>query len=141
MQNCKKYCSGSALQGNQVNVFSYAFVLLLMFLPGCASMMDGRTQAVRFETSGDSDVISIIQDETTLKIKAPGTVVIDRGYGGFSYRCNSGNMIKVPARLNYTSAGNLCMLGCFWVGLATDGLTGAVWSYPETITLGQEQCR
>jgi hypothetical protein len=109
-------------------------------LTGCATVMDGHTQAVSVQTL-KNDVIPVegscvvSNKQGSWTINTPGTVSVDRGRGNLNLACTAPGyrpeIISVAAAHNQDEGGNMLLGG--GVGIIVDYSDGAAYQYPGEI--------
>ena len=117
-----------------------AVILSLAGLTGCATEMDGHTEAVSVQTLNDdvtpvdgTCVVSNKQGSWT--VNTPGNVTVDRGRGKLSVACTAPGFqpgsATVAAEDNDDERGNMLLGG--GVGVIVDLSSGAAYQYPNEI--------
>ncbi len=112
-------------------------LLLLLFLTGCASVFDGATQDVKFETPGAQDALCYAYVEgTKYLVRPPQTINLYKSGHDITVDCQApGNRRKnsvVAPALAGTTAWNAMNAG---VGAGWDYASGAMFRYPDVITI------
>lgn len=118
--------------------------LVVLTLSGCASIFNGKTQEVVITSvpEGASLTVANLAGETIHTGTTPATLTLTRGAGYFKSETYRVAMTKEgfePRELEITSTvsgwyfGNI-LLGGFIGMLAVDPVTGAMYTFPETVT-------
>ncbi|NDF11593.1 MAG: hypothetical protein EB060_02090 [Proteobacteria bacterium] len=118
-------------------MLSFTSLIALTILPACASMMEGSTQVVTIDTNPR------IQGNCTATNERgewqlptiPGTIEVKRSKSPMRVRCEGMGMKGIYSASSRTESwgyGNVATVG---LGAGVDGATGALYKYPETITV------
>ena len=115
---------------------------ILMFLGGCATVMEGSDQAVNVNTTGCEEqgtvVCTLSNKEGSSVITAPATANVEKTKGALTVSCKSKNgkaqgTQVVDSKYEAMNAGNLLAGGI--IGIGVDAATGAMWKYPSTVVV------
>ena len=119
-----------------------SIVLLLVFLTGCASIMEGSDQGININTTGceNSGVIicSVRNSEGASTITVPASVTVEKSRGPLTVTCEPRDKTAKGSRMvdsGYESmnAGNILIGG--FIGIGVDAATGAMWKYPSSVVV------
>lgn len=115
-----------------------AFLIVTLALSGCASVMGHSTQEVTFLTPGAHDSVCIIDNgETLYKAYPPQRINLSKRSGDLKVRCiadgNRERTIEIPQESSSLSLANAS--NGFIPGLLVDSQTGALYEYPDTISV------
>jgi len=116
----------------------------LLALSGCASIFNGQTQTVTISSAPDGATVSVT-NRAGVKIHSgttPVTVTLRRGAGYFKSEIYTVSLSKdghADKQLTITGAVSGWYIGNILVGgligmLAVDPVTGAMYSFPDTLT-------
>lgn len=118
------------------------FVLALIALSGCASIVDGTKQTLSVKTTGDGSSLadaqcSLENDKGTWFVKTPGTVTVHRSYSALNVKCkHPGYDTALLTNKSVTKGmafGNILFGGL--IGAGVDMSDGAAYNYPNLITV------
>lgn len=116
-------------------------------ISGCATVLDGTTQNVRFQAvnSRTNQVIPgamcMISDGSGQqhRIANPGSVVLTKGAGALNVSCKKNGFYGKEQGVgqNFSKLSLINIL--FWPGFIVDAATGAIQHYPENVTIYMDQ--
>lgn len=117
----------------------FAPMLLLVALPGCATIWMGPDQTVRLETNPAGATCTL--DRTGVRVgevpATPGSLLLSRSASDLWVTCSKPGYSTVDWRsgsaFNGVTLGNLAIGGV--LGLTVDAVTGANFNYADTIRL------
>ncbi|PTU32135.1 hypothetical protein [Stenotrophobium rhamnosiphilum] len=118
--------------------------LLTLMTTGCATIFNGRTEAVQFRSTPDQAdvVISNRAGEITHRVTTPATVTLNRSAGFFKPEIYTAvvtkpgfkpGIIAVPGKVNNWYFANLVIGGVIGM-LIVDPATGAMFSFSPSTT-------
>lgn len=120
-----------------------------LVLPACSTVANGSNQLVKFETSNASgsvegancDIKGGSKGMVNKTVTTPGEVQIPRSKKMLNINCSKPGYMdgtkQVTGRVEGTTAGNIILGGV--VGLGVDAASGALYKYPDTITITMEE--
>lgn len=114
--------------------------VLLLFVAGCASIMEGGDQIVNVQTTGCEDYgaiqCTVVNDDGSSILTAPASVNVEKDKDALTISCQSKDGMAqgekiVESSYEAMNAGNLLLGGI--IGVGVDAATGAMWKYPSSI--------
>ena len=114
----------------------------VIFLSGCASVMEGSDQGLNINTTGCEESGTIICSVRNTKgastITAPASVSVEKARGPLTVSCESKDKsakgsIIVESNYEAMNAGNILIGGI--IGVGVDAATGAMWKYPSSVVV------
>lgn len=118
----------------------FSAAILLLFVTGCASIMEGGDQIVNVQTTGCEEYgtiqCTVVNDDGSSVLTAPASVSVEKDKDALTVSCESkdgkakGEKI-VESSYEAMNAGNLLLGGV--IGVGVDAATGAMWKYPSSI--------
>jgi len=122
---------------------SIALIALVIFLPGCASIVNGTSQPVSVVTKSKESSQDVMGAQCTLTsskgewyVRTPGTVVVHRGYGDMVIVCAHPVYTGTASIKSSTKAmafGNIIFGGV--IGAGIDMGNGSAYDYPDMIVV------
>lgn len=116
-------------------VQSVSLIVAATALTGCATILDGKTQAINVTTSnGSQENITISGENGTQTHTVPGIVTVSKG-GDLMINPESSdcNQQIVPKKVSSMFFVNFLSGGAF--GSTTDYASDSMWTYDENITI------
>ena len=125
----------------------FVTTLTLLFLSGCASVLDSSQQTIRvIATCGGQSIPAqcILENKKGFwQVNAPGSVNVERDISGLRVQCQSpyfkGGTAQLRATPNNYLIGNALLGGVVGVGL--DVFNGKGFNYSQTIKVAYAECR
>lgn len=118
-------------------------LLPIIFLAGCASIVDGETQVLSVKTvavQGDDvnrAACTLVNNKGTWYVTTPGTVYVHRSYQDLHFVCNKKGLgpgvSSVASSTKAMAFGNIVFGGL--IGTGIDMGTGSAYDYPSLITV------
>lgn len=117
-------------------------IAMCIFSTGCASVMKGNDQTLAVKTSGcnqaSSVTCTVVNKDNDLYTKAPGVISIEKGKEDLVIRCESEDgtatgTATLVSTYEAMNAGNIVLGG--FIGLGIDAATGAMWHFPDLVTV------
>jgi hypothetical protein len=113
----------------------------LAFLPACSTIVNGSNQLVKFNTGDVSEANCTITGGSDLavneKFTSPAELKIPRSKKALNVACSKDGYedasTKVNSKIEGSTGGNLLFGGP--VGVGVDALTGAIYKYPDNVTI------
>lgn len=118
-----------------------ALATLGAFTTGCASITDGTTQTVVFHLTPKEARCIVSREGSQLGIVSgkQNTITIDKGAKDVLVQCSAPGYENTTQRL-VSKTQTSGVVGGFFLDLGiTDMVTGAMWKYPNEITIVMEQ--
>lgn len=117
----------------------------VLALSACSTIVNGTNQAVLFDTpnaSGADCVLSGGSDNNVnIKLVTPAEVSVPRSKKSLNVTCNKAGYVEttkvVQSKLEGSTGGNILMGGV--IGVGVDAMTGALYKYPDEISVVLEQ--
>ena len=111
-------------------------VLVIVILPGCASIVTGHNESVSVQTPAcEGSTCTLTNDKGTWYVKAPGSVTVHRAYGDLTITCTKDGypsaVSSVSSSTKGMAFGNILFGGV--IGAGVDIGTGAAYDYPVVI--------
>lgn len=115
-------------------------VAMLLFVTGCASIMEGGDQIVNVQTTGCEDYgtiqCTVVNDDGSSVLTAPASVSVEKDKDALTVSCQSKDGLAkgekiVESSYEAMNAGNILLGGV--IGIGVDAATGAMWKYPSSI--------
>jgi len=112
---------------------------LLLLSTACASITQGTTQAMTFQTEPPGASCHVSRNGETLGIvnPTPGTITVSKSSAALTVRCErpgyQAGLTSVPSSLQAMAAGNLLFGGV--IGLGIDAASGAMNQYPPNVAV------
>ncbi|NCC21443.1 MAG: hypothetical protein EOM26_03165 [Alphaproteobacteria bacterium] len=109
-----------------------------LMLGSCASVMEGQTQSITVETPGAENALCYIQsDEWRYTVRPPESVQISKAGDTLELFCKAPGNREKSVMIEPVSAETLLLnIGTALLpGLAYDRASGAMWVYPELVTV------
>jgi hypothetical protein len=116
-----------------------AGLMLLLWLPACATVTTGTTQSIAVLTEPAGAMCQLTRDGTTIAVAnpTPNTVTISKSSRELTVRCTRDGhqpaVATVSPEFQGATAGNLLLGGV--VGIVIDAASGAASQYPPNINL------
>jgi uncharacterized protein YceK len=116
----------------------FTFVVALLMLSGCASIVSGTNQSLLISTPGCPGAsCDLSNDKGNWSVpQTPGSVVVHRAYGDLSITCRKGDetaSTSVKSSTKGMAFGNILAGG--GIGAGVDIATGAAYDYPQSISI------
>lgn len=120
----------------------FRVMVLAIFLPGCASVMEGGDQGININTTGCEEsglaICSVRNSEGASTITAPASVSVEKARGPLTVSCETRDKmatgsVVVESKYEAMNAGNILVGGI--IGIGVDAATGAMWKYPTSIVV------
>jgi hypothetical protein len=112
-----------------------------MFLPGCASIVEGTDQTVNVQVSPENAVCQISQKGSVIATldKGGGQVQVPKSKDDLGVDCSAPGFERQTVSIE-SSASGWGVVGCFLIDLCiTDYATGALNKYPKSISVRLRQ--
>lgn len=118
------------------------FIVFVLPLAGCASIVDGTNQSLSVQTASAGDQVagaqcSLNNNKGTWFVRTPGTVTVHRAYGALNVTCTKKGYQQARAKVDSSTKGmafgNILFGGV--IGAGVDMSDGAAYNYPKLITV------
>jgi hypothetical protein len=117
-----------------------AVIVLSALGTGCASITKGNDQQILVDTVGcEGEISCTVKNKDNDHVTKPGrSVSVEKGRQNLTIYCESQDrtatgMVIVESKYEAMNAGNIILGGVIGVGI--DAATGAMWKFPETVTV------
>lgn len=124
------------------------FLVSLLSLAGCATIVSGTTQAIHIQAidsttheliPGAMCTLSDSKGRTYFFNSNPGSVIVTKGQGALTARCRRLGYVQkevgIGENFNAWTVANVIL---FWPGVFVDAMSGAIQKYPSHITVLME---
>lgn len=122
------------------NVWNFTFVgFSLLALGGCATIIKGHNQTLSVFTNPSGATCTLTRDSETVGVAnpTPASVVLDRSVDTANVICKKDGyfdeMSTLSSSFHGMTFGNVLLGGL--IGVAVDAASGAMYEYPESITI------
>jgi hypothetical protein len=112
------------------------YLLPLLLLCACASIVDGKNQQMSVETSPGGASCTLNNDQGKWYVESPGSVTIQRSLEDLKVYCKKSDLsgkATVVSGVKGVAFGNILAGGI--IGVAIDRSNGSAFEYPQNITI------
>lgn len=118
------------------------FALGILLTTGCATIVEGSGQNITVSTTGCDEYGNVschlINKDNNIVVSVPGTAYVEKGKQALSVTCRTSDnktngSTQIQSGYEAMNVGNILVGGI--IGLAVDGMTGAMWHFPSSVNV------